>query len=140
MEWSSSASTAAITEKITPTIIARGRQALACCHILQVLHLRARPHVAILGSLAELQRAYIGGHCPALRRRELRRVVRHGAVPVSHYVKVVRQRLRYAHLVVEIGGRLVAALHNFPQAVAHPRVARRAVNVEPLLSALEHFH
>ncbi len=52
----------------------------------------------------------------------------------------MRQGLRQAHLVVQVGGRLVAALHDLAQAVAHPRVAGRAVDVEPLLAALEHFH
>jgi hypothetical protein len=41
---------------------------------------------------------------------------------------------------VEIGGRLVAAVNDLAQAVAHARVAGRAVDVEALLAALEHFH
>jgi hypothetical protein len=52
----------------------------------------------------------------------------------------VRERLRQADLIVEVSRRLEAALHNLAQAVAHARVARRAVDVEALLPALEDFH
>src|ERR1035438_6185296 len=72
--------------------------------------------------------------------RELRRIVGHGAVAMGHYVEVVRDGLREAHLVVQIGSRLITALDDLAEAIAHARVAGRAVDVEALLAALEHFH
>ena len=39
---------------------------------------------------------------------------------------------------MKIRGWFVAALDNLAQPVAHPRVARRAINVEALLAALQH--
>ena len=37
-------------------------------------------------------------------------------------------------------GRLVASLHNHSGAIAHPGVAGRAVDVEPLLAPRQHLH
>ena len=58
------------------------------------LHLRARRHILRRRRLAQLQCANVRRHRPAIRRRQLRRVVRHRAVAVRHHVKVVRDRLR----------------------------------------------
>jgi hypothetical protein len=45
------------------------------------------------GRLAQLQRTDIGRNCPAIFRRQLRRVVRHCSIAVRHHVEVVRDRL-----------------------------------------------
>ena len=110
------------------------------CNTLEVLHLCARGHVLRRGRLAQLQSADVSRNRPAIRWSQLRRVIGHGAVTVGHYIKVVRDGLREAHLVVQVSGRLVAALHNFAFTVAYARVAGSAVNIEPLLAALKHFH
>src|SRR5271166_3438459 len=52
----------------------------------------------------------------------------------------MRKRLRETHLIVQICGRLVAAIDDCAKAVAYARVARRAVDVEAFLAALEYFH
>ena len=41
---------------------------------------------------------------------------------------------------MEIAGWTIAALDDHPGTVTHARVARRAVDVEPFLAALKHFH
>jgi hypothetical protein len=52
----------------------------------------------------------------------------------------VAQRFTQPLRIVEIPRWLVAATHNHPGPVAHARVARRAIHVEPLLPTGQHLH
>jgi hypothetical protein len=112
---------------------------LPCRKVFQVFHLRAGGNVLNFRSLTQLQCAYISRHRPAIHRGQLRRVIRHGAVAVRHHVEVVADRLCEPDLVVKIGGRFVTSLDDSSEAVADPRMAGRAIDIEALLAALEHI-
>ena len=96
-----------------------------------------RGHVLDRRMLAQLQRAHVGDDQPAIADGNLFRVALHGAEAVGdHVVEVAGPFLAQAILVVR--RRLAqAALHDHALPVAEPSVARRAVDVEALLSAHE---
>ena len=113
------------------------RQILRSRNILQLRHLRPSRNVRGSSTLAQLQGPDICRHRPAILRRQLRRVIRHRPIPVRNHIEVMAQRLRPPYLVIQIASRLISPLHNRTQPVSNPRVARRAVDIEPLLTLLQ---
>src|SRR3984885_6022005 len=120
-----------------PWLGVAGRQTLLPRDFAQLLHSHACRDVALLRILAQLQCTDVRGDSPAVRRRHLRGVVRHGAVSVGDHIEIVAQRLCQPLGIVEVAGRLVAALDDHARAVAHTRVTRRAVGIELFLAALQ---
>src|SRR5438067_4145906 len=85
--------------------------------------------------LAQLQSAHVGDDGPAIVRPDLRRVVGHRAEAVGDHVEEVADR-RITEAVLMVGRRpTVPAAHDHPVSLPGAAVARRAVNVEPLLAA-----
>ena len=74
----------------------------------------------------------VGHNRPAISRRNLRCIVRHGAEAVGHHVEEISQR-RFAQALDVIRRRArKPRARNHAVAVAHTRVAGRAINVEAL--------
>ncbi len=106
----------------------------------QRLHIRRRRHILERRVLTQLQRADVGRNRPAILDRDLRRIIRHGAIPVADDVKIMAQRLLQDARLQQISRRLVAALDDHAAPVSNPGMARRAVDIEPLLAAQQHGH
>jgi hypothetical protein len=99
-----------------------------------------RRYIVHGGALAQLQRPNVGGNGPAVRDRQLRRVVLHRPEPVRHHIEEIADRC-VAQAIVVIRGRLAeSALHDHAVALAGAAVARRTEHVEALLPALHDVH
>ena len=69
---------------------------------------------------------------------DLRRVVGHGAETVRHHVEEVSDRREPQPIDVQRRRRPIAAAHDHAVAGAGPAVARRTIDVVPLLAARHH--
>ena len=96
-----------------------------------------RGNIGELGVLTALQDADVSDNSPAILRLNLRGVIGHGAEPIGDHIEEVAD-WRGAKPVDVIGG---WPSQTSPDYHAQPRasavMARRAVNIEALLSALE---
>ena len=87
---------------------------------------------------AELQRADVGDDRPAILRPDLGGVVGHRAEAVRDHVEEVSDRRLAQPVLVKRRRPPIAALHDHAVALAGAAVARRAEDVEALLSARHH--
>src|SRR5579864_6687008 len=87
--------------------------------------------------MAQLERAHVRDDPPPVLDGNLRLVVRHRAEAVRDDLEEIPRRRLTQPVDVVVGGLLEAALHDHAVAFARSAVARRAVDVEALLSAIE---
>src|SRR6185503_19150755 len=100
------------------------------CQIFQIADLCARRYICRSCSLTELKRTDVGSNCPTVFRRQLLGVIGHGPIAVSHYIEVMRDGLGAANRVIQVCCGLIAALHDFAEAVSDPRVTGGAIDIE----------
>src|ERR1700761_5367633 len=103
--------------------------------LVQVLNMLPRGNICLPGVLTQLQRADVRRNRPPILRCNLRSIIRHRAIAVRDDYKKVTQWCIAQPICVEVPRRPVATLHDHAVAVAHARVARRAIDVEPFLAA-----
>src|SRR3954468_4923549 len=88
--------------------------------------------------LAQLERTNVGNDRPSIARRDLRLVIRHHPESIGDDVEEI-PHIRLPQAIDVVRRRLpIAALHDQPVAAAGAVVARTAVDVETLLSTVQH--
>ena len=95
-------------------------------------------HIGRGRALAQLQRTNVGHDAPAIARRNLRSIIRHGPEAVGHHIEKISQ-WRFLQALRVIRRRLAeAALDDHSVAIPNSRVTRRAIDIEALLPARQH--